>query len=74
VRVGGGGGLLDNFNEAKGMNLIHTTNLIPFNGDSTKPLNHLQHKFMATLVGSILVEAKLWCVKYAQEGSLTCIL
>ena len=56
--VGGGEGLLDNFNEAKGMNLIHTTNLIPFNRDSTKPLIHLQHKFMAMLVGSNLGQGK----------------
>jgi hypothetical protein len=47
VRIDGRGRLVDNADEAAGMNLIYTTNMILFDKESIKPLNRLQHKFMA---------------------------
>lgn len=39
--------LVNDIDEVKSMNLIYITRLIQFNKDSIKPLNRLQHKFMA---------------------------
>lgn len=43
--------LQDDIDEVTGMNLVETNNFYPFNEDSIKPLQLLQHKFMKIDVG-----------------------